>query len=60
MSERATSAPGADGSADEPPIPVMQEIYDNVWFLFLASMISVLVFYVIWGLIDLVNVPMAT
>ncbi|MBI4312832.1 MAG: hypothetical protein HY681_13780 [Chloroflexi bacterium] len=39
------------------PIPVMQEIYDNIWFLFLVSGVIVLVSYIIWSLIDLVNRP---
>ena len=38
-------------------VPVMQEIYDNIWFLFLISGVVILVSYIIWGLIDLVNVP---
>lgn len=44
------------GDAGE-PIPVMQEIFDNIWFLFLVSGVIILVSYLIWALIDLVNVP---
>lgn len=45
------------GSSQEGPVPVMQEIYDNIWFLFLVSGVIILVSYIIWGLIDLVNKP---
>ncbi|MBI4213377.1 MAG: hypothetical protein HY534_03640 [Chloroflexi bacterium] len=38
-------------------VPVMQEIYDNIWFLFLVSGVIILVSYIIWALIDLINVP---
>ena len=43
----------------EEPVPVMQEIVDNIWFLFLLSGVIILVSYIIWGLIDLVNTPVA-
>ena len=41
------------------PLPVMQEIFDNTWFLFLVSGVVVLVSYIIWALVDLLNVPVA-
>ena len=55
----ARAEPRAAGWDDpnEERIPPMQEIYDNIWFLFLASGLVILVFYLIWGLIDLVNTP---
>ena len=49
---------GGEPSEDE-PVPVMQEIFDNIWFLFLVSGVIILVSYIIWGLIDLVNTPVA-
>ncbi len=42
---------------DDGRMPVMQEIYDNIWFLFLVSGVIILVSYIIWGLIDLLNTP---
>lgn len=41
------------------PLPVMQEVLDNTWFLFLVSGVVVLVSYIIWALVDLLNVPVA-
>lgn len=38
--------------SEEEPVPVMQEIVDNIWFLFLVSGVIILVSYIIWGLID--------
>lgn len=47
-----------EGTApDYERVPVMQEVYDNIWFLFLVSGAIILVSYIIWALIDLVNVP---
>jgi hypothetical protein len=52
-----------DGERVEPPdetrVPVMQEMYDNIWFLFTLSGVIVLVSYIIWALIDLLNIPVA-
>jgi hypothetical protein len=47
------------GPSQEHPVPVMQEIYDNIWFLFLISGVIILVFYIIWALIDLLAVPIS-
>lgn len=55
MAAPESRTPGRDDSNRR--IPVLQEMYDNIWFLFLLSGLVVLVFYLIWGLIDLVNVP---
>jgi hypothetical protein len=41
----------------EGPIPVMQEIYDNIWFLFMLSIGIVLISYIIWGLVDMLSIP---
>ena len=49
--------PSGGGNPEEAPIPVMQEIYDNIWFLFLVSGVIILVSYIIWGLIDLLGHP---
>lgn len=35
----------------------MQRIYDNIWLLFLLSLVSVFGFYLVWGFIDLISVP---
>ena len=45
------------GAPAEERIPLMQRLYDNVWLLFILSLISVFGFYLVWGFIDLVNVP---
>lgn len=41
----------------EAPVPVMQEIFDNIWLIFLASLLLITVAYLIWGLIDMVSRP---
>ena len=36
-----------------------QAIFDNVWLLFALSLIISTVIYNVWGIIDLMNVPLA-
>jgi hypothetical protein len=54
-----TSPTGEANDRGEEPIPVIQEIFDNIWLLFLVSATIVLVSYIVWALIDLVNIPTA-
>ena len=51
------SSDHATGDQSDEPVPVLQEIYDNIWLLFLVSAVIVLVSYIIWAMIDLVNIP---
>ena len=41
------------------PIPFWQKMFDNVWVLFLLSLLISLVVYNLWGLYDLMHVPPA-
>jgi len=40
-----------------PRVPALQDLYDNIWVLFLVSLLIVLVSYIIWGLIDMLSRP---
>ncbi len=39
-------------------IPVGQAIFDEVFLLFLASLVISFILYNVWGLLELLNVPM--
>jgi hypothetical protein len=54
-----TSNEGTDTGAGEqgPRVPAMQDLYDNIWVLFLVSLLIILVSYIIWGLIDMLSRP---
>jgi len=43
----------------EPPIPLGQVIFDEMFLWFFLSIVTSLVFYNIWGLLDLLRVPLA-
>ena len=46
-----------DQAAPAPRVPRLQQLYDNVWLLFLISGLIVLLSYLVWGVVDLLNVP---
>lgn len=46
------------GSAQE-RIPAMQRILDNPFILLFVGIIIPTVFYIIWGIVEIVNIPIA-
>lgn len=41
------------------PLPVMQRILDNPFLLLFIGVVSPTVFYIIWGIMELVTIPVA-
>jgi hypothetical protein len=41
------------------PEPKGQKFFDNIWLLFLLSLLISGLIYNAWGIIDLLNVPLA-
>jgi hypothetical protein len=41
------------------PVPHWQKWFDNIWVLFLLSVLISGLIYNLWGIIDLLNVPPA-
>ncbi len=57
-------ATGAETKGDETseptePIPVMQRILDNPFLLLFIGVTMPTVFYILWGLIELTQMPVA-
>ena len=48
----------ASGTDDE-RIPVMQRILDNPFLLLFLGVVMPTVFYVIWGIMEIVTIPIA-
>ena len=44
---------------DEERIPVMQRILDNPFLLLFLGVVMPTVFYVIWGIMEIVTIPIA-
>ena len=52
----------AEGKAveqSEEPIPVMQHILDNPFLLLFLGIAMPTVFYIVWGIMEIVTIPMA-
>ncbi len=57
MSEKTRSEDPAD-DADE-PIPAMQQLLDNPFLLLFIGVAMPTVLYVIWGVMEIVGIPVA-
>lgn len=40
------------------PIPLMQQILDNQWILLILGIVFPTVLYQLWGVIEVISVPM--
>lgn len=52
------SEENADVQSSE-PIPAMQRILDNPFILLFIGVLFPSVFYIIWGIVEIVNIPIA-
>ena len=49
----------SDSSSEDERIPVMQKILDNPFLLLFLGVVVPTVFYVIWGVLEIVQIPIA-
>ncbi len=49
----------SDQQDKDKPIPVMQRIIDNPFLLLFLGVVIPTVFYILWGVMELVTVPIA-
>ena len=45
--------------ADQEPIPMMQRLLDNPFLLLLLGILVPTVFYIVWGIIEITQIPIA-
>ena len=50
-------APTKDDQESRPPL--MQTVFDNVFLLLVIGLAVPVVFYTIWGLLDIASIPLA-
>ncbi len=53
----AGGSDGGDGAAEA--IPVMQRILDNPFLLLFLGVVIPTVFYILWGVMEIVQIPIA-
>lgn len=44
---------------DAEPIPIMQRILDNPFLLLFLGVVVPTVFYILWGVMEIVSIPIA-
>jgi hypothetical protein len=55
---QSTDASSGSGSRAE-PIPIMQRVLDNPFFLLFLGVVVPTVFYLIWGILEVAQIPIA-
>jgi hypothetical protein len=45
--------------AKREPIPVMQQVLDNPFLLLFLGVVMPTVFYIVWGIMEIVTIPIA-
>jgi len=55
------SEPGgtSQSSGEEEPIPFMQQLLDNPFLLLFLGVTVPTVFYLIWGIMEIISIPIA-
>lgn len=51
--------PGGAPPAENEPIPLMQRVLDNPFLLLVLGVAMPAVFYIIWGIIEITQIPIA-
>lgn len=55
-----TDSTRPDGSDhDEAPLPLMQRVLDNPFLLLFLGILVPTVFYIIWGVMEIIQIPIA-
>lgn len=58
MTDTARPAAGSEGSGQE-RLPVMQQVLDNPFLLLFLGITVPTVFYIVWGVMEIVTIPIA-
>jgi hypothetical protein len=55
----STATPSPDFEEEDEPIPVMQQLLDNPFLLLFLGIAMPTVLYIIWGVMEIVGIPIA-
>ena len=50
---------GPDEEGDDTKIPLMQQLLDNPFLLLFIGVMVPMVVYILWGVIDILTIPLA-
>jgi hypothetical protein len=54
-----STTPEAPADLDEEPVPALQQILDNPFLLLFIGITMPTVLYVVWGVMEIVGIPVA-
>jgi hypothetical protein len=57
--DQSQSSDTSDSPTDNEPIPMMQRILDNPFLLLFLGIAVPTVFYIIWGIMEIIQIPIA-
>ncbi|MBK6980540.1 MAG: hypothetical protein IPH30_02660 [Betaproteobacteria bacterium] len=53
------NGPADDADPDDEPIPMMQSLIDNPFLLLFLGVAMPTVLYIVWGVMEIVGIPLA-
>ena len=59
MSNATQSTAGRDDELEDEAVPAMQQVLDNPFLLLFLGVVVPTVFYVVWGVMEIVSLPIA-
>lgn len=59
MADSGNTNPSNPGNDDNERIPVLQRLLDNPFLLLFLGVVMPTVFYIIWGVMEIVTIPIA-
>ncbi len=59
MATANTTNPVPEDEVEDEPIPVMQQLLDNPFLLLFLGIAMPTVLYVVWGVMEIVGIPIA-
>lgn len=59
MSNATQNTAGRDDELEDEPVPAMQQILDNPFLLLFLGVVVPTVFYLVWGVMEIVSLPIA-
>jgi len=59
MTAERTAAANDDDDLPDEPIPVMQQLLDNPFLLLFLGIAMPTVLYIVWGVMEIVGIPIA-
>lgn len=59
MSNATQDTAGHEDEPQDEPVPAMQQILDNPFLLLFLGVVVPTVFYLVWGVMEIVSLPIA-